>query len=134
MLSNKWTFSLTSLVVMLALVFVAPSAMADPFTVTLSVATSADDTAAGNASPDISGVSGDVEVLATAGLVNIRIETGLVVNLAGHCGAGSECCYRPMLVGYLAKGPILTVTAFNSYGGTVEAPDIRRHWAPSRRR
>ena len=38
MLSNKWTFSLTSLVVMLALAFVVPSAMAAEFTVvTLSV-------------------------------------------------------------------------------------------------
>ena len=46
MLSNKWTFSLTSLVVILALAFVAPSAMADPFAVTLSVATTADTAAA----------------------------------------------------------------------------------------
>ena len=37
MLSNKWTFSLTSLVVMLALVFVVPSAMAAEFTVDLTV-------------------------------------------------------------------------------------------------
>ena len=50
MLSNKWTFSLTSLVVMLALVFVAPSAMADPFSVGLSVAATATD----DANPDIS--------------------------------------------------------------------------------
>ena len=34
MLSNKWTFSLTSLVVILALVFVVPSAMAAEFAVT----------------------------------------------------------------------------------------------------
>ena len=31
MLSNKWTFSLTSLVVILALVFVVPTAMAAEF-------------------------------------------------------------------------------------------------------
>ena len=37
MLSNKWTFSLTSLVVILALAFVVPSAMAAEFAVTLSV-------------------------------------------------------------------------------------------------
>ena len=114
MLSNKWTFSLTSLVVMLALVFVAPSAMADPFTVTLSVATSADDDATGNASPDISGVSGDVEVLA-ATAVNIRIVTGLVVNLLATQTV--RCCAATDM----AKGHF-TVTAFNSYGGTVEAP------------
>ena len=85
MLSNKWTFSLTSLVVMLALAFVAPSAMADPFAVTLSVATAVDD----DASPDISGVSADVEVETdsnntSVGAVNIRIVTGLVVNLASN--------------------------------------------------
>ncbi len=36
MLSNKWTFSLTSLVLMLALCFVAPSALAQ-FEIGLSV-------------------------------------------------------------------------------------------------
>ena len=35
MLSNKWTFSLTSLVVILALAFVVPSAMAAEFSVGL---------------------------------------------------------------------------------------------------
>ena len=91
MLSNKWTFSLTSLVVILALAFVASSAMADPFAVTLSVATSSADTAVGNTSPDISGVLGDVEVLA-ATPVNIRIATGLVVNLLGTGSLGCSCC------------------------------------------
>ena len=108
MLSNKWTFSLTSLVVMLALVFVAPSAMADPFTVTLSVATSADDTA----SPDISGVSGDVEVLAVTP-VNIRIETGLVVNLAGHCGSGpaTGLCWYGSFKDHFMLQPLIVMVA-----------------------
>ena len=58
--------------------------MADPFTVGLSVATGAAD----DVSPDISGVSGDVEVLASddanrvGTAVNIRIVTGEVVNIA----------------------------------------------------
>ena len=42
MLSNKWTFSLTSLVVILALAFVVPSAMAAEFTVGLSVGDTVD--------------------------------------------------------------------------------------------
>ena len=112
MLSNKWTFSLTSLVVMLALVFVAPSAMADPFAVTLSVATSAADTAAGNVSPDISGVSGDVEVLATAG-VNIRIATGLVVNLLGTNDAGQNAAALLVRIwqGHFMLQPLIVMVA-----------------------
>ena len=42
MLSNKWTFSLTSLVVMLALAFVGHSAMAAEFAVTMSVGSDVD--------------------------------------------------------------------------------------------
>ena len=115
MLSNKWTFSLTSLVVMLALVFVAPSAMADPFAVTLSVATGVDD----DVSPDISGVSGDVEVVAGADAgVNIRIATGLVVNLLAT--NDQVAAYD----GTDLSRNLFTVTAFNSYGGTVDAPDL----------
>ena len=41
MLSNKWTFSLTSLVVIWALALVAPAAMAE-FAITLTPQTSAD--------------------------------------------------------------------------------------------
>ena len=48
MLSNKWTFSLTSLVVILALVFVVPSAMAAEFAVTLSVGPDVDISSAGD--------------------------------------------------------------------------------------
>ena len=68
--------------------------MADPFTVGLSVAAAADD-----ANPDISGISGDVEVLAAVGAnqsaagtpVNIRIVTGEVVNIAGtQTGTAAE--------------------------------------------
>ena len=47
MLSNKWTFSLTSLVVILALAFVVPSAMAAEFTVGLTVGTDVDISGAG---------------------------------------------------------------------------------------
>ena len=74
MLSNKWTFSLTSLVVILALAFVAPSAMAGEFSVDLSVVTAADNFA----NPDVSGDGGNqVEYGATPTF--IRISTGGVV-------------------------------------------------------
>ena len=42
MLSNKWTFSLTSLVIILALVCVAPSAMAGEFSASITVGSSVD--------------------------------------------------------------------------------------------
>ena len=109
MLSNKWTFSLTSLVVILALAFVVPSAMADPFSVGLSVATSAED----DANPDVSGV-GEIQIIAEA-TVNIRIETGQVVNIAG---AQTGDAAALLLIKDIASGHF-TVTAFNSYGGTV---------------
>ena len=111
MLSNKWTFSLTSLVVMLALVFVASSAMADPFTVGLSVATAVND----DANPDVSGV-GEIQIIAAAA-VNIRIETGQVVNIAATQTTAADALKD------IASGHF-TVTAFNSYGGTVGAPDL----------
>ena len=72
MLSNKWTFSLTSLVVMLALAFVVPSAMAAEFTaVTLSVGPDVD-----ISSPD------NIQAAYGADAIEINIATGAVVQLA----------------------------------------------------
>ena len=48
MLSNKWTFSLKILVVMLALAFVGHTAMAAEFAVTLSVGAGVDVSSADN--------------------------------------------------------------------------------------
>ena len=76
MLSNKWTFSLTSLVVILALVFVVPSAMAAEFAMTLSVGTDVDISSAG----DIQVAYGDTNGNADA--TEIKIATGGVVQLA----------------------------------------------------
>ena len=68
MLSNKWTFSLTSLVIILALALVAPYATAGEFSTDLTV----DD------SDDVSHAEG---VQAQYGsLVNIRVRFGKVVN------------------------------------------------------
>ena len=73
MLSNKWTFSLTSLVVMLALAFVVPSAMAAEFAVTLSVG------------PDVDISSPDNIQAAYGAAIEINIATGAVVQ---------TCCCR----------------------------------------
>ena len=70
MLSNKWTFSLTSLVVMLALAFVVPSAMAAEFTVDLTVG------------PDVDISSPDNIQAAYGAAIEIKIATGAVVQLA----------------------------------------------------
>ena len=48
MLSNKWTFSLKILVVMLAVAFVGHSAMAAEFAVTMSVGSGVDASSADN--------------------------------------------------------------------------------------
>ena len=113
MLSNKWTFSLTSLVVILALAFVVPSAMADPFSVGLSVAAATDD-----ANPDVSGVDGIQIQGQTA--VSIRIATGQVVDIAGTQTGDAAAL---LLIKDIASGHF-TVTAFNSYGGTVGAANL----------
>ena len=52
MLSNKWTFSLKILVVMLALAFVGHTAMAAEFGVTLSVGAGVDASSADNIQVD----------------------------------------------------------------------------------
>ena len=67
-LSNKWTFSLTSLVIILALALVAPYATAGEFSTDLTV----DD------STDVSRAEG-VQVQ-YGSLVNIRVRFGKVVN------------------------------------------------------
>ena len=68
MLSNKWTFSLTSLVLILALALVVPSAMAGEFGVTLSI----------DSSLNISAESGNH--VAYGADLEIQIATGGVVS------------------------------------------------------
>ena len=63
MLSNKWTFSLTSLVVILALAFVVPTAMAAEFSVGLSVGPNV----------DISSPDGIQAVYGSAMLLRLRL-------------------------------------------------------------
>ena len=70
MLSNKWTFSLKILVVMLALAFVGHTAMAAEFAVTLSVG------------PDVDISSPDNIQAAYGAAIEINIATGAVVQLA----------------------------------------------------
>ena len=108
MLSNKWTFSLTSLVIILALALVAPYATAGEFSTDLTV----DD------STDVSRAEG---VQAEYGsLVNIRVRFGKVVNhndniaanATGDAGSGTDA---------FAKDDV-EIIAYNNFGGTVTPP------------
>ena len=110
MLSNKWTFSLTSLVIILALVLVAPYATAGEFSTDLTV----DD------STDVSRAEG---VQAEYGsLVNIRVRFGKVVNhndeiaanATGDAGSGTDA---------FAKDDV-EIIAYNNFGGTVTPPGL----------
>ena len=110
MLSNKWTFSLKSLVIILALALVAPYAMAGEFSTDLTV----DD------STDVSRAEG-VQVQ-YGSLVNIRVRFGKVVNhndeiaanATGDAGSGTDA---------FAKDDV-EIIAYNNFGGTVTPPGL----------
>ena len=110
MLSNKWTFSLTGLVIILALALIAPYAMAGEFSTDLTV----DD------STDVSRAEG-VQVQ-YGSLVNIRVRFGKVVNhndeiaanATGDAGSGTDA---------FAKDDV-EIIAYNNFGGTVTPPGL----------
>ena len=108
MLFNKWTFSLTGLVIILALV--APYAVAGEFSTDLTV----DD------STDVNHAEG-VQVQ-YGSLVNIRVRFGKVVNhndaiaanATGDAGSGTDA---------FAKDDV-EIIAYNNFGGTVTPPGL----------
>ena len=110
MLSNKWTFSLASLVIILALALIAPYAMAGEFSTDLTI----DD------STDVSRAEG-VQVQ-YGSLVNIRVRFGKVVNhndniaanATGDAGSGTDA---------FAKDDV-EIIAYNNFGGTVTPPGL----------
>ena len=110
MLSNKWTFSLTSLVIILALALVAPYAMAGEFSTDLTV----DD------STDVSRAEG---VQAEYGsLVNIRVRFGKVVNRNDNIAANATGDARSGTDAF-AKDDV-EIIAYNNFGGTVTPPGL----------
>ena len=115
MLSNKWTFSLKILVVMLALAFVGHTAMAAEFAVTLSVG------------PDVDISSPDNIQAAYGAAIEINIATGAVVQLAA---AASEAVTNGATAQAVARAATtlelldFEVIAYNSFGGTVTSPDL----------
>ena len=118
MLSNKWTFSLTSLVVMLALAFVVPSAMAAEFTVGLSVDTDDDISSAGEIQVEYS----------DAGTTEIKIDTGAVVQAVTTSPAftGTAAAHTAAIAVTTLELDDFQVIAYNSFGGivTVNPPGL----------
>ena len=113
MLSNKWTFSLTSLVVMLALAFVVPSAMAAEFTVDLTVG------------PDVDISSPDNIQAAYDAAIEINIATGAVVQLAAAADvATGDTAQADARAATTLELLDFEVIAYNSFGGTVDPPDL----------
>ena len=113
MLSNKWTFSLTSLVVMLALAFVVPSAMAAEFTVDLTVG------------PDVDISSPDNIQAAYDAAIEINIATGAVVQLAAAADvATGDTAQADARAATTLELLDFEVIAYNSFGGTVTAPAL----------
>ena len=101
MLSKKMAFSLMSLITLLAFVFVAPSAMAAEFAVTLSV----------DAELDISS-DGGIQIL-NGSPATIHATFGAVVALGAKTGFDASD---------------ITAIAYNEFGGTETAPKVN---APS---
>ena len=111
MLSNKWTFSLTSLVVILALALVVPSAMAAEFTVGLSVGDTVD-----ISSPD------GIQAAYSTDAIEIKIATGAVVQLQGDTpsvAAGDVTAQAVARAATTLELLDFEVIAYNSFGGTV---------------
>ena len=107
MLSNKWTFSLTSLVVILALAFVVPTAMAAEFSVGLSVGPNVD-----ISSPD------GIQAVYGSAAIEIKIATGAVVQIATGQDDVAEDRAKARAATTLELLDF-DVIAYNSFGGTV---------------
>ena len=119
MLSNKWTFSLKILVVMLALAFVGHTAMAAEFAVTMSVGAGVDASSADNIQVDrtIDPDGADLD----AGEVVINVKFDQVVNADATIAADAT--------GDAASGTKfakddLQIIAYNEFGGIETFPGI----------
>ena len=107
MLSNKWTFSLKILVIMLSLCFIASSAMAQ-----FEIKLNAD-------AEDVSHADGNQVVYGAA--TTIKIMSTKVVNSVSNVNLTAS----PAVTSGTALGiDDFTVIAYNKFGGTVTAPEL----------
>ena len=118
MLSKKMTFSLMSLITLLAFAFVVPSAVTAEFAITLSPQAGTADAANPTANPDVSFADGTQVQTATGIIIGIRsdkvvqVATATAV-VATHVLAIAEPTIEPN---------DFRVIAYNKFGGTVQAP------------
>ena len=119
MLSNKWTFSLKILVVMLALAFVGHTAMAAEFGVTLSVGAGVDASSADNIQVDrtidLDGTGSDLD----PGDVVINVKFDQVVN-ADNATTGATDATN----GTQFRWDDLQIIAYNEFGGIEVSPGL----------
>ena len=104
MLSNKWTFSLKILVVMLALAFVGHSAMAAEFAVTMSVGSGVDISSADN-------------IQVEHGEISINVKFDKVVDL-DDAAAYDEAATTDTSGTKFGANDLLVI-AYNEFGGTI---------------
>ena len=109
MFYSKWTFSLTSLVIILVLSLVAPSAMSAEFGVTLGIGTAADNLS----NPDVS--SADGIQLERDDTAVITIKTDKVVQIAAAASADQATARGASTIETLD----FEVIGYNEFGGTV---------------
>ena len=119
MLSNKWTFSLKILVVMLAVAFVGHTAMAAEFGVAMSVGAGVDVGSADNIQVEHSSTNGGGT--GATGIVTINVKFDQVVNAdatiaADATGDGAS--------GTKFAKDDLQVIAYNEFGGIETSPGI----------
>ena len=117
MLSNKWTFSLKILVVMLALAFVGHTAMAAEFAVTMSVGSGVDVGSADNIQVEHSSTNGGGTD--ATGIVTINVKFDQVVNAEDN-----DVDTVAATNGTWFKRDDLQVIAYNEFGGIETEPDI----------
>ena len=117
MLSNKWTFSLTSLILILAFCLVAP-VMAQDFDINLGL----------GAGEDVSFADGNQVIYgdATAAAVTINIMSTKVVNHHETATAATAAADPAVVSGTALGADDFTVTAYNAFGGvvTTDAPTL----------
>ena len=117
MLSNKWTFSLKILVVMLALAFVGHTAMAAEFAVTLSVGSGVDASSADNIQVDRTiDPDGDLQT----GEVVINVKFDQVVNADSAISGATVAATN----GTQFRWDDLQIIAYNEFGGIEASPGL----------
>ena len=117
MLSNKWTFSLKILVVMLAVAFVGHTAMAAEFGVAMSVGSGVDVSSAGDIQVEHSETNGGGT--GATGIVTINVKFDKVVDADATIAADAT---GDAVSGTKFAKDDLQIIAYNKFGGTEDPP------------